>query len=131
AMDAVMKARTPQGATAWGIALIAMPLVALPLYWVFGRARFQGYLDALRSFDARVAEQLENVRRSVLADYVVVPDGERGELRAFDRLATLPLTCRNGARLLIDGAATFEAIFEAMDRAEDYILAQFYIIHDD
>jgi len=137
AMDAVMKARTPQGATAWVIALVTVPLVALPLYWVFGRARFQGYVEALRAFDRRVAEELEKIRQGVLADFVVEEDGddsdlrEYGEVHAFSTLATLPLTRGNGARLLVDGGATFEAIFDAMDRAEDYILAQFYIIHDD
>src|SRR6056297_913909 len=128
AMDAVMKARTPQGATAWVIALVTIPLVALPLYWVFGRARYQGYVEALRAFDRRVAEELEKIRQGVLADFIVEKGGEqsalreRGEVDAFSTLATL---------LLIDGDATFEAIFDAIDRAEDYILAQFYIIHDD
>ena len=131
AMDAVMKARTPQGATAWVIALVTVPFLALPLYWVFGRARFQGYVEALRSFDARVSEQLEAIRQGVLADYFVEPADERGELRAFDELATLPLTRGNGARLLVDGEATFAAIFDAIDRAEEYVLAQFFIIHDD
>lgn len=131
AMDAVMKTRTPQGATAWVLSLVLIPLLALPLYWMFGRARFDEYVHALRTFDAAIAEQLENVRRSVLGAFVVEPDDERGELRAFDMLATLPLTRGNGGRLLVDGDATFEAIFEAIDRAEDYILAQFYIIRDD
>lgn len=131
ALDAVMTARTPQGSTAWAIALISMPYVALPLYWIFGRAHFDDYLEALRSFDSAVAERLESIHEEALGEYVVEPDDERGEIRAFDEMATLPLTCRNGARLLIDGHATFDAIFAAMDRAEDYILAQFYIIHDD
>lgn len=131
AMDAIMKSRTPQGTTAWVLALVLLPIVALPLYWMFGRARFDEYVRALRSFDAAVAERLEDIRRSVLGAYVVEPSGERGELRAFDELATLPLTCGNGARLLIDGHATFDAIFAEIDRAEDYVLAQSYIIHDD
>jgi cardiolipin synthase len=131
AADAVMKARTPQGATAWVIALVTIPILALPLYWVFGRARFQGYVEALRAFDARVAEELENIREGVLADYFVEPADERGELRAFDELATLPLTRGNGARLLVDGEATFAAIFDAIDHAEEYVLAQFFIINDD
>ncbi len=131
ALDAVMRARTPQGSTAWAVALIAMPLVALPLYWIFGRARFEGYVEALRSFDAAVSERLESVRSGPLAEHLVEPDGERGELHAFDKMATLPLTCHNDARLLVDGHATFDAIFAAFATAEDYILAQFYIIHDD
>jgi cardiolipin synthase len=137
AADAVMKARTPQGATAWVIALVTIPFVALPLYWIFGRARFHGYVEALRVFDRRVADELSDVRESVLSEFVVEPgDGqaalrERGEMHAFGRLATLPLTRGNGARLLVDGDETFEAIFAAIDAAEEYVLAQFYIIHDD
>ncbi|MEP0546513.1 MAG: cardiolipin synthase [Rhodothermales bacterium] len=135
ALDAVMRARTPQGSTAWAVALIAMPLLALPAYWIFGRARFEDYVEALRGFNTVVSERLKAVRSGPLAEFLVDPDGdpeeERGELHAFDELATLPLTCGNDGRLLVDGHATFDAIFAAFDRAEHYILAQFYIIHDD
>ncbi len=131
ALDAVMKTRTPQGATAWVLALSLMPLVALPLYWIFGRSKFDAYVEALRDFDRAVADRLGEAREGVRSEFFVEPDGERGELRAFDEMATLPLTCKNGGRLLVDGHATFEAIFAALDRAEDYILAQFYTIHDD
>ncbi|RMF54661.1 MAG: cardiolipin synthase, partial [Bacteroidetes bacterium] len=55
----------------------------------------------------------------------------RGELLAFQRLATLPFTRGNHVRLLIDGEPTFEAIFDGIDRARSYVLAQFYIIRDD
>ncbi len=41
AVHAVMNARTSQGATAWAIALVTLPFVALFLYAVFGRNRFQ------------------------------------------------------------------------------------------
>ena len=32
---------------------------------------------------------------------------------------------------LIDGEATFDAIFAAIDAAERYVLVQFFIVHDD
>ena len=51
ALDAVMQARTPQGATAWVFALIAFPLVTLPLYWIFGRTRFGDYTSRMKEFD--------------------------------------------------------------------------------
>ena len=46
AFHAVMHARTAQGATAWVISLVTMPFVSLPLYWIFGRSKFQGYVKA-------------------------------------------------------------------------------------
>jgi cardiolipin synthase len=55
----------------------------------------------------------------------------RGELLAFQELATVPMTYGNSAELLVNGTATFDAIFAAFDDAKEYILAQFYIVHDD
>ena len=121
----------PRSVKLTAMIIVLMPLVALPLYWVFGRARFEDYVEVLRDFDEAVAQRLESIRSTTFGEYVVSPKEERGELRAFSEMATLPLTCGNGARLLVDGEATFEALFAAMDRAEDYILAQFYIIRDD
>ncbi len=154
ALDAVMKARTPQGATAWVFALATLPLVALPLYWIFGRVRFDDYLDALREFDQKHSDVLDpacehavSKRHAALAGVGdpgndddpgddppdARPEDSRldGEMQAFSAMATLPFTHGNCARLLIDGQETFDALFEAMDRAERYLLVQFYIVHDD
>ena len=136
ALDALMKSRTAQGATAWGLALISMPLVALPLYWVFGRTKFEDYIDTLRSFDRQLSGHLESRRRQVLAVQLIQPDEEvsrrtQGELRAFQALATHPFTRGNELKLLVDGDAMFEALFAGIDSARDYILVQFYIINDD
>ncbi len=131
AVDAIMKTRTPQGATAWFLSLVLIPYVALPLYWIFGRFQFGEYYTALRTFDAAVEQHITDMRHGVLADFIAHPADDRGELRAFRALSTLPFTRGNDAQLLIDGDATFEAIFQAIESATDYVLAQFYIIHDD
>ncbi len=52
-------------------------------------------------------------------------------MNAFNEMATMPFTIGNQIELLVDGDATFEAIFAGIDAAERYVLAQFYIIHDD
>src|SRR5207253_7381402 len=49
AIRAVMDARTAQGAIAWAIALIAFPYLALPLFWIFGKRKFEGYVIERRS----------------------------------------------------------------------------------
>lgn len=48
AVNVIMRARTSQGAIAWAIALITFPVLSLPLYLVFGRNKFQGYVKARR-----------------------------------------------------------------------------------
>ena len=142
AVDAVMKARTPQGATAWVFALVALPLLALPLYWILGRFKFDDYVDALREFNERVFAGVSEAMDGSLAPFLADPEHaathddldarrEVGEMRAFARMATVPFTHGNRVDLLIDGEATFGAILSAIDRAETYVLAQFYIIHDD
>ncbi len=128
ALDALVHTRTPQGATAW--------IVALPLYWVFGRARFDGYLEDLRAFDEQVEQALAAEREPIAPGLRLHPDDAsdertRTERAAFERLGTTPFLRGNDARLLIDGEATFDALFAEIDAARDYVLAQFYIVRDD
>ena len=131
AVDAIMKSRTPQGSTAWVFALLAVPFAAVPLYWTVGRFTFGDYLDALADFDDGVEARL--CERVGEPPFVPEPGEGRdaGETRAFGELGTLPFTCGNAARLLVDGEATFEAVFAGIDRAERYVLAQFYTVRAD
>ena len=131
AVNAVMTSRTPQGATAWVFALVAFPLVAVPLYWLVGRFTFGDYLDALADFDGGAERRL----CAALAEATFRPAPAEGrgvgEVRAFGELGTIPFTCGNSARLLVDGEATFAAVFAGIDAAEHTVLAQFYTVRDD
>ena len=49
AADAISDTRTSQGAIAWVMGLLTYPFIFLPLYWIFGRRKFQGYVDARRN----------------------------------------------------------------------------------
>jgi cardiolipin synthase len=51
--------------------------------------------------------------------------------RAAEGLAGIPYLNGNEVELLIDGDATFESILDGIDQAQDYVLFQFYIVHDD
>ena len=66
AIDAIMNARTPQGAIAWSVSLVSMPLVALPAYLVLGRSKFEGsavaYEQRKHEIDALVARIRENLQ---------------------------------------------------------------------
>ncbi len=130
ALRAIMDTRTAQGAIAWAVSLIAMPYVAVPAYWIFGRTKFSGYVTARRmellkmnTLARKLAEEFDRQRMQTKAG--------RSEELLLERLAKLPFTAHNRATLLIDGEATFDSIFEAIAAAKKYILVQFYIIHDD
>lgn len=131
ALDAIMKTRTAQGATAWAISLLTMPLLALPLYWIFGRSKFDDYARALRQFDKELDDQIGDPREEGLVPFYTEAKDQRGECQAFNYLSTVRFTRGNDAHLLIDGPDTFQAIFAAIDGAEKYLLAQFYILRDD
>ena len=46
AVHSVMSTRTPQGSIAWAVSLVTFPYIAVPAYWVFGRNKFQGYVES-------------------------------------------------------------------------------------
>lgn len=130
AIRAVMDSRTPQGAAAWAVALIAFPYLTLPLYWVFGKRKFEGYVIQRRSALTE-ASRIGRVAYQGLVDRGLIIDTDHARQLPYERLAKLPFTTGNDAELLIDGEATYKSIFEGIDAARDYVLVQFYIIHDD
>jgi cardiolipin synthase len=129
-VHAVWNTRTTQGAIAWAISLNTFPYVALPAYWVFGRSKFQGYVDARQEGDLEINQVAVDAGRRSEQFYVDLPE-EWGGVQALERLARMRFTGGNDVKLLIDGEATFGAIFEGIEAAEDYVLVQFYIIKDD
>src|SRR6266852_5365932 len=130
AIRAVMDARTPQGAIAWAIALIAFPYIALPLFWIFGKRKFEGYVIERRSAISEASPIAKQVHQALVERGLLVRTEHAREL-PFERLAKLPFTTGNDAELLIDGEATFASIFSGIERARDYLLVQFYIFRDD
>lgn len=130
AVHAVFNARSAQGSTAWAIALVAAPVISLPFYLVFGRNRFIGYVDARRSADTRHSWITERAR-NICDDFRSGLPDRGGRLRSLERLAHLPFTYGNRVALLVDGEAAFAAMFDAIRRAERYVLIQFFIVRDD
>ncbi len=130
AISAVMTTRTSQGAIAWSVSLITFPFLAVPLYWVFGRNKFHGYVlarqEQLEIVNSALAETTTELRRHA-RDMGV----DEGRLRSAERLARVPASANNKMELLIDGHETFASIFAGIDAAEHYILVQFYILRSD
>ncbi|WP_292658478.1 cardiolipin synthase [Nitratifractor sp.] len=130
AYKAMMETRTSQGAIAWVIFLLTFPYVAVPLYWIFGRSRFVGYYKVKETVDRQVKGRLERLLES-LHPYRRFQGNEDHAAMVAEKLADLPFTVGNRVELLINGEATFASILEGIDAAKEYILFQFYIVHDD
>ena len=131
AVDAVMRPRSAQGAIAWSVALVCIPLVTIPFYLVFGRTRFQGYAEAIREKEAQLDESIPDWYRA-MATVGADPHPELGHVDAVVRQLTgVPFTRGNRVELLVDAEATYGAMCEAIAAAESYVLVQFYIVRDD
>lgn len=130
AVRAILVTRTAQGAMGWVIALIAMPLASLPLYWVFGRTKFEGYVTRRAMVTARArraARALDALR--------AFEEAPRPGLEALHEMARKlsgsGFLGGNRVELLVGGSVTFDAILDAIGGAKRYVLVQYYIFNAD
>lgn len=131
AIMAVRDTRTPQGAVAWSISLVTFPLVTLPLYWVFGRSKFHGYIDAMRAGQARFQELVGDRHYIPAVRNLTERKRPNAPRTSFETLAKIPFLGGNDLELLVNGNATFDSICEYIEQAEKYVLIQFFIVHND
>lgn len=124
AVREIMNSRTSQGSVAWLLSLFFLPYLTVPLYFIFGWKSFSDY--------ARIQTALGRTERARRADELGLTDHEETrDWPVLTRVAGVPFLAGNRAELLIDGEATFAAIKDAIARAEQAILFQFFTIHDD
>ncbi|QDI75837.1 MULTISPECIES: cardiolipin synthase [Leisingera] len=126
ALSAARTARTPQGAIGWVVFLLSAPVIALPAYVIFGHHRFRGYWKARRR-----AEQAVIATRNYTSAHSEDAQELPVNTSPFEAIAGTNVCRGNGMTLLIDGKETFNAIFEAIENAQEYILVQYYILHAD
>ena len=129
-VHAIMRTRTPQGAIAWAVSLNALPIVAVPAYWVFGRSKFNGYVNAWRDASLPIEDDLAEIRQQ-FQPYFVENSSAHPEYEAVKKLSDTPFINSNSVKLLVDGEATYTSLHAGIDEAESYILFQFYIIRAD
>jgi len=129
-VKAIMETRTSQGAIAWAFALNAFPYLAVPAYFIFGRTKFEGFVHSRREETRKTSGFAQKLSQD-LQQFRLRLDSRKSETLLLESLAKMPFTTNNRAALLIDGRATFDAIFAAIDAAQEYVLVQFYIIRND
>ena len=130
AIHAALKVRTPQAALGWAVGLVTFPYFTIPLYWTFGRTKFIGYRCALTE-ESEPLHSTAQEAAAALEPFASKSDTTDRLARWRKMLTALPATRGNHVELLVDGDATFDAIFAAIDSARDYLLVQIFIIHDD
>lgn len=127
----LLDGRTSQGTLAWILGLIFMPFVGVPLFLLFGRRRFTGYLQA-RQRDSRDFDQaLPQSARKQILELAHKPEKRLSLLTALEHLAEMPTVVGNRTQLLVDGNETFDSILQNLDQASEYVLLQSYILKAD
>lgn len=133
AVHAILTVRTAQGALAWSISLLFMPLLTLLPYLILGRSKFDAYIQARRQADVEMHLLTETLDLQAYRQEVMTArhTDDYGNLQALSALGGYPSLINNKVQLLINGQQTFDAIFDAIRQARKVILVQFFIIHND
>lgn len=131
AIQALMSIRSATGAVAWIIALLTLPYIAIPLYWLLGRNKFQGYVKARRTVNQHNDELVRNIDNAIAQYSAPLPENLQPLQILINRIVDFPYTTGNQVSLLINGQMAFKQMLEAIAQAQRYILMQFYIVNDD
>lgn len=133
AVHAVLTVRTAQGSIAWALSLVFVPYLTLLPYLVFGRSTFDAYIEARRQANREMHTAIADLdwRPWVEEALTARNSSSYDSLRAMPKLGRMPCLANNQVSLLINGKATFNAVFDAIREAREVILVQFFIIHDD
>lgn len=129
-LHVLMRGPTPQSTIAWAFFLLLFPVLAVPLYWIFGPRKYDGYIDARRTSHSPFDGVVDALREAAIP-HIVERDEEAPLVVALERLVRLPLTSGNRPELVVDGEAFERVLFEAIDGARDYLLLQFFIVRAD
>lgn len=128
---ALWRSRTPQGTTAWIIALLAMPWFAIPMFVLIGRNKFYGYVQK-RQVKDRKAEQELNEAKRVFEQSSAEVEAPYQPLNKIAQDGQMPkYASGNELTLLVNGEATYDSLLGSIHSAKKYILFQFYIFQPD
>lgn len=118
---ALLTSRTPQGAVAWILLILLLPVLGTLAYFVFGLADY-------KSFERDRQKSDEEMFHGTIGhtDTRASP-----RLAPFARISNLEVTEGNAMSLLIDGENTYAALNEAIQRAKSKVFVQYYTIKDD
>lgn len=131
AFHALRHVRSSQAAVAWAVGLATLSPLALPLYWVFARHRFEGYREAIRDVGLRHQHSVSSVQNELATDWGARSTEQQTALERVADILDTPISGGNEFELLIDGSNFFDAVFAALAKAKSYIYLSFYIVRDD
>ncbi len=132
----ILEKRSPFKTAAWILALVLLPIVGLLFYLFFG----QEYRKR-KMFSRKGLKDLGQIRKRSTRQLREISQTHQKlseHLREKENLISLLLnnshallTTGNQVKILNDGKNTFEAIFDAIEKARHHVHLEYYIIEDD
>ena len=125
----LMQRSQPVATLSWLLSMAALPVVGLVIYYFFGPQRMKRQrIKRLRS------RKRSNVRASIQRLRERMPN-EDERLHQVARLVAatsdFPVSTASGMKLLVGGAATFDAITQAVTDARHHVHLEYYIYEPD
>lgn len=130
AVLSLWRSRTPQGAMAWILALLGFPYMAVPLFLLFGRKKFFGYLKHRHEYDHRMLKEIREIEQIFKEEASLEAPLHKLSAVAAEEYQ-LGFTDGNQTELLINGEQTYLSMLKAIEEAQKYILLQVYIFRED
>jgi cardiolipin synthase len=126
----VLERRHPRTTLSWVLALILLPVLGLVAYLLIGRRPYRRHVRRCRRRREAANLAMQQVARlDRLPDELSGP--ERGLVRLALRSAAAPLRRASRVDILQAGPEAFDAIYRAIDEAQEYVHLEFYIWKDD
>lgn len=127
---AILRSRTPQGATAWVMSLLSFPFISVPAYILMGRNKFEGYNTKRRIMDKRLERELNDLT-PLQDEYQPTLDEMKVIMRLVSPKNQPGFTTGNKIKLLVNADEAFPEMLEEVEKAKEYIIFQFYVVRGD
>lgn len=119
--------RNPLKTISWVLVLLLLPLVGLIVYYFFGEDNRKK-----RLISHKIYKKLEGpIKEEVEVSLVQAPAKYIGLIEMLNADNDVPLYRGNDVFFYHTGVEKFEALFKAIDEAQDHIHVQYYVYMDD
>lgn len=134
ALVAVFYVRNSRGAIAWAGALLFLPYLTLPLFWAFGPRRFLSYRKKIQEageiYEQGKGNALSGGTHHSHHHFSLPPPFEDDQL-FFQRLSGGEFCAGNTINVFRSGDEYFSSLLAEIEKAQEYIFLQFYIVRAD
>lgn len=124
--------RNPSTTMSWILLLALLPVVGLPLYFLFGQNVFKRRkYDKKALRDQQAYDRIEKDALQVKRDLTCFTDEQQQLMRLARRLARSPIYFATETQILNNGDETFSTLLEELRKAQHHIHMEYYIFRSD